>query len=65
MLYISYESNKHSIIKQCKGAATMLEETLKMWEQLSEENKRKILTLVAALLSTQPLQTESAADAPA
>ena len=43
----------------------MLEETLKMWEQLSEENKMKILTLVAALLSTQPLQTESAADAPA
>lgn len=43
----------------------MLEETLKMWEQLSEENKRKILTLEAALLSTQPLQNESAADAPA
>ena len=63
MLYISYESNKHSIIKQCKGAATMLEEVLKMWEQLNKENKRKILTLEAALLSTQPLQNESAADA--
>lgn len=43
----------------------MLEEVLKMWEQLNEENKRKILTLEAALLSTQPLQNESAADAPA
>lgn len=43
----------------------MLEEVLEMWEQLDEENKRKILTLVAALLSTQPLQNESAADAPA
>lgn len=63
MLYISCESNKHSIIKQCKGAATMLEEVLEMWEQLNKENKRKILTLEAALLSTQPLQNESAADA--
>lgn len=43
----------------------MLEEVLEMWEQLNEENKRKILTLEAALLSTQPLQNESAADAPA
>lgn len=42
----------------------MLEEVLEMWEQLNEENKRKILTLEAALLSTQPLQNESAADAP-
>lgn len=42
----------------------MLEEVLEMWEQLNEENKRKILTLEAALLSTQPLQHESAADAP-
>lgn len=64
MLYISHKSNAHSIIT-CKGAATMLEEVLKMWEQLNEENKRKILTLEAALLSTQPLQNESAADAPA
>ena len=43
----------------------MLEEVWEMWEQLNEENKRKILTLEAALLSTQPLQNESAADAPA
>lgn len=43
----------------------MLEEVLEMWEQLSEENRRKILTLEAALLSAQPLQSESAADAPA
>lgn len=43
----------------------MLEDVLEMWEQLSEGNKRKILTLEAALLSTQPLQNESAADAPA
>ena len=43
----------------------MLEEVLEMWERLNEENKRKILTLEAALLSTQPLQNESAADAPA
>ena len=43
----------------------MLEEVLEMWEQLNEENRRKILTLEAALLSTQPLQNESAADAPA
>lgn len=43
----------------------MLEEVLEMWEQLNEENKRKILTLEAALLSTQPLQNESAADAQA
>lgn len=64
MLYIRYELNVHSIITS-KGAATMLEEVLEMWEQLNEENKRKILTLEAALLSTQPLQNESAADAPA
>lgn len=43
----------------------MLEEVLEMWEQLNEENKRKVLNLEAALLSTQPLQNESAADAPA
>lgn len=64
MLYIRYELNVHSVITS-KGAATMLEEVLEMWEQLNEENKRKILTLEAALLSTQPLQNESAADAPA
>ena len=64
MLYIRYELNVHLIITS-KGAATMLEEVLELWEQLNEENKRKILTLEAALLSTQPLQNESAADAPA
>ena len=64
VLYIRYDLNVHSIIT-CKGAATMLEEVLEMWEQLNEENKRKILTLEAALLSTQALQNESAADAPA
>ena len=42
----------------------MLEEILEMWEQLNEENRRKILTLEAALLSTQPLQNESFVDAP-
>lgn len=42
----------------------MLEEILEMWEQLNEENRRKILTLEAALLSTQPLRNESAADVP-
>lgn len=43
----------------------MLEDVLEMWVQLSEENKVKILTLEAALLSAQPLQRESASDAPA
>ena len=62
MLYLLY-ANKRLIKIERKGAATMLEEVLEMWEQLSEENKRKILTLEAALLSTQPLQNESAADA--
>lgn len=63
MLYLLY-ANKRLIKIERKGAATMLEEVLEMWEQLNEENKRKILTLEAALLSTQPLQHESAADAP-
>lgn len=64
MLYLLY-ANKRLIKIKSKGAAAMLEEVLEMWEQLSEENRRKILTLEAALLSAQPLQNESAADAPA
>lgn len=53
MLRYEYASNIYSIMNQCKGAATMREEVLKMVEQLDEENAEKALNLAVALLSAQ------------
>lgn len=43
----------------------MREEVLKMVEQLNEENKKKILTLISALLEAQKSNRKYTTDSPA
>ena len=63
VLYIRYQSNKHSIIT-CKGAANMEQNIREILEQLNEENRERALSLAAALLAEQSSNQETSVSAP-